>query len=72
MATQAALDKYRQLVEEISTNYQYGKPFVQCIFLALTLHSGFPVQRNNYVTDMGRHFGIPTDKLKRVIALLPA
>ena len=60
-----------ELMDEISTNYENGKSFRQVVFLGLTM-SPTAKSRNEYITSLGKHIGIPTDKVERVIALLPA
>jgi hypothetical protein len=71
MATQEVLNEYEALMEELVTSYQYGTAFVRCILLAITMYSD-AASRNEYITTMSKTFRIPTDKVERVIALLPA
>lgn len=68
---QERLAEYQQLMESIHNNYQYGRGFVQAVLLAVTMYKE-PTSRNEYITTMGKTFGIPVEKVERVIALLPA
>ncbi len=72
MATTEALNEYRQLLEQIGNAYQHGKPFVQAVFLGITLNGNDPAARNSYIQDMGKHFRIDESKVNRIIELLPA
>jgi len=68
---QERLDEYKLLMEEIHTEYLYGRSFVQAVLLAVTTCKDSK-SRNDYITCMGNNFNIPTDKVERVITLLPA
>ncbi|MFN8996187.1 MAG: hypothetical protein ACK5X3_21325 [Pseudomonadota bacterium] len=72
MATTEALNEYKQLLEQIVTSYQYGKPFVRAVFLGITLNVYAPAARNSYIQNMGKHFGIDKSKVNRIIELLPS
>lgn len=65
------LAEYEQLMESIHTDYQYGRGFVQACLIAVTTCQNSK-SRNEYITCMGRKFSIPTEKVERVITLLPA
>lgn len=67
---QERLDEYKLLMEEIHINYQYGRAFVQAVLIAVTTCKD-TTSRNEYITCMGNKFSIPTEKVERVIALLP-
>lgn len=67
---QERLDEYKLLMEEIYTNYHYGRAFAQACLIAITTCKD-TTSRNDYITSIGHHFNIPTDKVERVIALLP-
>lgn len=71
MTLEERLVEYKQLMEEIHTNYQWGRGFVQAALIAVTTCQDSKT-RNDYITCMGNKFSIPQDKVERVIALLPA
>ena len=60
-----------ELMDEISTTYENGKSFRQVVFLGLTM-SPTAKSRNEYIITLGKHIGIPTASIERVITLLPA
>ena len=68
---QERLAEYKLLMEEIADNCEYGKTFTQATLLAVTMYSDAK-SRNEYITTMSKTFRIPSDKVERVIALLPA
>lgn len=71
MTLEERLAEYQQLMESIHTDYQYGRGFVQAALIAVTTCQDSK-SRNEYIICMGNKFSIPTEKVERVIALLPA
>ena len=59
-----------QLLDEISTTCENGNSFRKVVFLGITM-SPTVKSRNEYITSLGKHIGIPVEKVERVIALLP-
>lgn len=70
MATTEALNEYRQLLEQIGGAYRYGQAFAGAVLIAITTNPNAS-SRNSYIRDMGKHFGIDSSKINRIIELLP-